>query len=86
MLDVSFFLPKSQVIQPGKHSNAKTSARINQPRNGKKGLCVCLGLQSPVTDLKNKLRVTKGEMSGSGGDKLGDWSEHKHTAMCKIDN
>ena len=35
-----------------------------------------------VTDVKNKLMVTKGER----GDKLGDWDWHIHTTVYKTDN
>ena len=35
-----------------------------------------------VTDIENKLMVTKRE----GGDKLGDWDWHIHTTIYKIDN
>ena len=37
-----------------------------------------------VTDVKNKLMVTKGERWGR--DKLGDWEWHIHTTIYKMDN
>ena len=37
-----------------------------------------------VTDVENKLMVTKGE--GGGRDKLWDWDWHTHTTIYKIDN
>ena len=36
-----------------------------------------------VTDVENKLTVTKGER---GGDKLGEWDWHIYTTIYKIDN
>ena len=38
-----------------------------------------------VTDVGNKLTVTK-EEKGGGGDKLGAWDRHTHTTIYKIDN
>ena len=37
-----------------------------------------------VTDVENKLMVTKGEKGGR--NKLGDWDWHIHTTIYKIDN
>ena len=37
-----------------------------------------------VTDLENKLTVTRGK--GGGRDKLGVWNRHSHTTIDKIDN
>ena len=36
------------------------------------------------TDIENKFMVTKGETWGR--DKSGDWDEHTHTTIYKIDN
>ena len=40
--------------------------------------------QLRVTDIGNKLMVTKAERQGR--DKLGDWDCHIHTTIYKIDN
>ena len=46
--------------------------------------CTYLQNRNTVTDVENKLMVTKG---GRGGrDKLGDWDWHMHTTIYKIDN
>ena len=37
-----------------------------------------------VTDVENKLMVTKGK--GCGRDKLGDWDRHIHTTIYNIAN
>ena len=37
-----------------------------------------------ITVIENKLMVTKGKRQGR--DKLGDWDEHAHTIIYKIDN
>ena len=39
-----------------------------------------------VTDVENKLMVTKGGKQGWGRDKLGDWDWQIHTTIYKIDN
>ena len=39
---------------------------------------------SRVIDVENKLMVTKRERRGR--DKSGDWNQHIHTTMYKIDN
>ena len=39
-----------------------------------------------LTDIENKLMVTKGETWWAGGDKSGAWDEHTHTTICMIDN
>ena len=41
-----------------------------------------------VTDVENKLMVTRGEKRGrrAGVDKLGDWDSYIHTTIYKIDN
>ena len=41
--------------------------------------------RNKVTDVENKLMVTKGE-SGGGRDKMGDWDGHIHTTIYKIDS
>ena len=41
---------------------------------------------SRLTDIENKLMVTKGEMWGGGKHKSGAWDKHTHTTTCKIDN
>ena len=38
-----------------------------------------------LTDIENKLMVTKGEMLG-GVHKSGAWDDHTHTTIYKIDN
>ena len=38
-----------------------------------------------VTDLGNKLMVTRGKPGGGGRDKLGDWDGHIHTTIYKTD-
>ena len=40
--------------------------------------------RNSLTDIKNKLMVTKGEMRGK--DKSEWWYEHTHTTIYKIDN
>ena len=40
--------------------------------------------RNSLTDIKNKLMVTKGEMRGR--DKSEWWNEHTHTTIYKIDN
>ena len=39
--------------------------------------------RNSLTDVENKLMVTKGE--GGAGDKLGVWDEQIHTTIYKID-
>ena len=39
-----------------------------------------------LTDIKNRLMVTKGETWGGGRDKSGAWEEHTHTTISKTDN
>ena len=34
-----------------------------------------------VTDVENKLTVTKGGSGEAGRDKLGDWDRHTHTTI-----
>ena len=38
-----------------------------------------------LTDIENKLMVTKGDSGGRGEDKLGVWYSHIHTTIHKTD-
>ena len=38
-----------------------------------------------LTDIEKKLWLPKG-WGQQGRDKLGDWDQHIHTTVCKIDN
>ena len=41
--------------------------------------------QNRLTNIKNKLMVTKGK-NVAGRDKSGAWDEHTHTTIFKTDN